>query len=497
MIAIDFNPDTQVAKLSFTLPVTAGADVPVRITFSPTPNEVTAIQLGLVSDLAAPATLAYTDTFSAENANVWEALLDANDTRLLTALSGKTTLQVVIALVCTLDGARLVNTNLRLTVQPPVFTGPVSTIGGPTYYTAAEVNALIATGGGSTSLTVDKFLPLVTGTTGGAGPLKGVNCAAAGFVTGQIIWFLDSTNTVWRYLLADVGALPANADPFTILPLTPFGTRFWQLLSVHTISGTYDNDSRSISFLGQTVIADKFSGDGRYLTNLQASTLTGAMSPGVTIDAARLTSGILAPGRFGLLNAIPDLDYAFSSDTFAAGNAGLYTISLTAARSYALPPVSAFLAGAFYRVFDQAGVVTSTQTLTVTANGSDTINGASSLTLSIRWGVLVLRSLGGGKWQGWIEGGRLNIATVEVDLGSSAVDSGVFDITGLNGLTTNAAVIISQGNGPYTGKGTLDDDSEFDALEVTAYCLNSTTIRAHWASQTGVVTGNFKFNYLV
>jgi hypothetical protein len=161
MIAIDFNPETQVAKLAFVQPITAGADVPVRITFSPVPNEVSALQLGLVSDAASPATLAWTDDFHAENANVWEALLDANDSRLLDALAGKTTLQVGIAIRCTIDGAGLAHSALRLTATPPVLDGPESTVGGPVYYTAPETLAAIA---GLTINGVATLAPAAAGT---------------------------------------------------------------------------------------------------------------------------------------------------------------------------------------------------------------------------------------------------------------------------------------------------------------------------------------------
>ena len=342
-----------------------------------------------------------------------------------------------------------------------------------------------------------QMLAGITAPAGGTGCLDSVNIVSSGFDIGRIVWFLDGSNTIYSYVLTSTGTLPATSAPETIRPLTAFGTAFWQLLSTQSTSNTFGDDTRYIFFDGQLVIADKFSGNGQYLTNLQAANLTGAMAAGVTIDAGRLTSGIIPPDRFGSLFTMPDLDYSYASATFAGGNAGIVTQTLGGSHSYALPPVSAYPAGAFFRVYDQAGVVSNTKMVTVTANGSDTINGAASMTLSQRWGVLVLRSLGAGKWQGWIESRGPAINTVELDLGSSPVESGTFDITGLAGLSTNAAVIITQANGPYTAKGTLDDDSEFDALEVTAYCLNSTTIRAHWASQTGVVTGNFKFNYLV
>lgn len=97
-----------------------------------------------------------------------------------------------------------------------------------------------------------------------------------------------------------------------------------------------------------------------------------------------------------------------------------------------------------------------------------------------------------------ISGGASTIpSVVEIDFGIDPVSSGSFTITGLTGLVPNRPIMIQQANGPYTGKGTLDDDSQMDVICVTAYALNNTTIKANWASPTGFVTGNFKFNYSI
>lgn len=88
-------------------------------------------------------------------------------------------------------------------------------------------------------------------------------------------------------------------------------------------------------------------------------------------------------------------------------------------------------------------------------------------------------------------------SVVEVNFGISLRTSGSFTIGGLSGLIVNRPIMIQQSNGPYTGKGTLDDDSQMDVICVTAYALDSTTIKANWTSPTGPVRGNFKFNYLL
>ena len=93
-------------------------------------------------------------------------------------------------------------------------------------------------------------------------------------------------------------------------------------------------------------------------------------------------------------------------------------------------------------------------------------------------------------------GGSFTLDTVEKDLGALPRRSGTFDITGLNGLTTDRPVLIQQASGPYTGKGTLADEAEMDQVSVTASVLDPSTIRAYWNSPTFVV-GSFKFHYAV
>ncbi len=92
-------------------------------------------------------------------------------------------------------------------------------------------------------------------------------------------------------------------------------------------------------------------------------------------------------------------------------------------------------------------------------------------------------------------GAGLTLSTVEIDLGATARRSGYFTITG-SGLTTSKPVAINKAVGPYTGKGSLADEAEMDAMTVSASVVNATTIKGYWASPTHV-RGNHKFNYQV
>ena len=91
--------------------------------------------------------------------------------------------------------------------------------------------------------------------------------------------------------------------------------------------------------------------------------------------------------------------------------------------------------------------------------------------------------------------GGLTLTEIEVDLGNVPRSNGRFDITS-TGLTVGKAVLISQANGPYTGKGTLADEAEMDGLVLSGKVTSATNIQCFWKSDTRV-RSNFKFNYQV
>ncbi len=130
-MTITFDLTTGVAKLATATTIKVGADVPVRVIFTPAPGVVSALQLALGQNDDTAAVLAFTEDFTAENETTWTALLDAGDTRLATFMDGKTATAVVAELVAIVEGARLVTPNLSITVQPAIINGPDTAPGGP------------------------------------------------------------------------------------------------------------------------------------------------------------------------------------------------------------------------------------------------------------------------------------------------------------------------------------------------------------------------------
>ena len=85
------------------------------------------------------------------------------------------------------------------------------------------------------------------------------------------------------------------------------------------------------------------------------------------------------------------------------------------------------------------------------------------------------------------------MSVADVDLGNTA-SAGRFVITG-SGFDSSKRVVINLAPAPYTGKGSLTDEAEMDALTVIGSVLNTTTIECFWHAIPGPVRGHFNFQY--
>lgn len=82
---------------------------------------------------------------------------------------------------------------------------------------------------------------------------------------------------------------------------------------------------------------------------------------------------------------------------------------------------------------------------------------------------------------------------IDIDLGDTA-DSGRFTISG-SGFDLASRVVINPACAPFTGKGTLADESEMDALTVVGHVLDAVTLECFWHAIPGPVRGHFNFQY--
>ena len=153
MISLFYNLATDTCTLSGTTAIKRGGDVGITLVFTASPGTVSALELYLTDDTSSKHTLAYTGTFTPTNATTYTATLDASDTRLATFLSGKASAALNIEVRATLDGELRVCPDVKLTVQQ-TGAGDPTTSSGPTYYTAPETDAAIATAIAGVSFTV-------------------------------------------------------------------------------------------------------------------------------------------------------------------------------------------------------------------------------------------------------------------------------------------------------------------------------------------------------
>ena len=88
------------------------------------------------------------------------------------------------------------------------------------------------------------------------------------------------------------------------------------------------------------------------------------------------------------------------------------------------------------------------------------------------------------------------VNTVEVNIGTKPKKNGRFIITSPCPVIVGKPVMISQANGPYTGKGARSDEAEMDHMSVSGKVTSASIIECFWSSPTKVWK-NFKFDYMV
>lgn len=148
MLNITLDLDTGLAKLAIATTIKVGAQVPVTIstfrgTVPTSPGASPAFELGLGTEATPPVLKAYLATFTAENDHTFTGMLDANDTRLVTFMAGKGTVNFGIEVAWTVAGELQIAPSFTVPVQSRIIPSDPTSEGGPDFYTAAEVDALL------------------------------------------------------------------------------------------------------------------------------------------------------------------------------------------------------------------------------------------------------------------------------------------------------------------------------------------------------------------
>ncbi len=136
--------------------------------------------------------------------------------------------------------------------------------------------------------------------------------------------------------------------------------------------------------------------------------------------------------------AVVDVAYtALMTDRLIA-----YT-TITAARVVTLPAASTYPTGTRLVVIDETGNCSTTKTLTIAPNGTDTINGAASAVVNEAYGFIGIESNGVGAWTVVDQGFMPALASVAAAAHGANVQIGLLEtLVTLSGASTNASVQI-------------------------------------------------------
>jgi Major tropism determinant N-terminal domain len=117
--------------------------------------------------------------------------------------------------------------------------------------------------------------------------------------------------------------------------------------------------------------------------------------------------------------------------------------TLTAARVVTLPVASTYPTGTRLLIVDETGNCSTTKTLTMTPNGTDTINGAASAVVNEAYGFIGIESNGVGAWIVVDEGFMPGLANVAAAAHGANIQIGLLEtLVTLSGGSTNASVQI-------------------------------------------------------
>ncbi|MGC9959004.1 hypothetical protein [Roseiarcus sp.] len=117
--------------------------------------------------------------------------------------------------------------------------------------------------------------------------------------------------------------------------------------------------------------------------------------------------------------------------------------ALSAARVVSLPPASAYPTGTRLLIVDETGNCSTTKTLTISPNGSDVIDGATSAVVNVAYGFIGVESNQSGEWTTVDQGFMPALANIAAAAHGANLQIGMLEtLVTLSGGSTNASVQI-------------------------------------------------------
>jgi hypothetical protein len=117
--------------------------------------------------------------------------------------------------------------------------------------------------------------------------------------------------------------------------------------------------------------------------------------------------------------------------------------ALSAARVVSLPPASVYPTGTRLLIVDETGNCSTTKTLTISPNGSDVIDGATSAVVNVAYGFIGVESNQSGEWTTVDQGFMPALANLAAAAHGANLQIGMLEtLVTLSGGSTNASVQI-------------------------------------------------------
>lgn len=313
---------------------------------------------------------------------------------------GATTPEAVSATTLSLARHAVANTNytvaagISIVAYTSISATRTVTLPAASSYAAGQ-QLLVLDESGSCSATLT-----ITINSAGSDTINGVTSAviagAYGALTlesnGSNAWTIVNPVENVEHALVGIGTAPDPNNPLSVYGVAALFSSAGNFNVTVNKGGSGGNSLNTASF----IFEDGFSGRGQIGLcgndnfTFKVSNNGSTWNNGIIIDAA---TGALTIGNSH--TAVSDANYtALTTDRTIGYSA------ITVARTVSLPSSSSFPTGTANEltVIDESGACTSSLSITVSANGSDTINGKSNVVIGSGYGYVTLMNNGSGKW---------------------------------------------------------------------------------------------------
>lgn len=307
-----------------------------------------------------------------------------------------------------------------------------------------------------------------------------------GFVSGVTSSIQTQLNAKGTGSVTSVAlSLPVSVFTVTGSPVTTTGI----------LTGSFNTQAANLVFAGPTTGAST-APTFRSLVAADLNTLIVPIANGgtntTTAPAARVNLNIDQRSTFSNANYT-----VLSTDRYAAQIG-----TLSAPRIVTLPLANSVNAGQQLIIADESGTVTTTNTLTLTASGSDTIDGTATKTIRVGYGDAVLFSNGSNMWFRAVTGigsGGTGLPTTPTN-GQLLIGNTTTNAYNLNTLTAGPGITVTNGagtiqiNNSSIGVGTLAPGLISDGVDGDVVLSVNTTLTRDMDYNSLIVNAGITLN---